>query len=313
MHEVQNDRFKASETWPAILAEPTHTVTGSKLRVAPRPTPFVPPIFTTEDLSSLEKSEVILIRASAAVGKTTLARALSAERSIPILDLAKVPVATGSLGGILNDFQGALPAIQAFHAGTIPILVDALDEGRLNSGDNSLLSFIETSADLILQDRSTKVPQASYAGETRGYRICRTIFNGQRRSSNNTRRRFFRRGRCKGASPCLRTQGSAGTKGSQKRFIVPHSSQTCRRFSYYLFLKDRNSARACAIGVMDDSSRAKLCRICPRFGSNRLASSANRKFRRSTKSSGRGRYEQCLGRHRDSPRIYYPSRTRESM
>ena len=140
----------------AVLATPSHVAIGMKLRVADKPEPFVPPIFTMDDRAALSASEVILIRASAAVGKTTLARALSAERKIPILDLAKVPVATGSLAGILTDFKGTSSAVEAFHRGLVPLLVDALDEGRLNSGDNGLLSFIETSADLILQDRSSK-------------------------------------------------------------------------------------------------------------------------------------------------------------
>ena len=140
----------------AVLATPSHVAVGTKLRVADKPEPFVPPVFTIDDRAALSASEVILIRASAAVGKTTLARALSANREIPILDLAKVPVATGSLVGILNDFKGELPAVESFHRGLLPLLVDALDEGRLNSGDNGLLSFIETSADLILQDRSNR-------------------------------------------------------------------------------------------------------------------------------------------------------------
>lgn len=140
----------------AALAIPSHVALSNNLRIAEKPEPFVPPVFTIDDPASLLASEVILIRASAAVGKTTLARAISAERKIPILDLAKVPVATGSLVGILSDFKGSTPPIDAFHRSSLPLLVDALDEGRLNSGDNGLLSFIETSADLILRDRTSK-------------------------------------------------------------------------------------------------------------------------------------------------------------
>jgi hypothetical protein len=152
------------EALAAALARPTHVPSGTKLRMPDPPAPFVPPIFQQDEGVSLEASEVILVRASAAVGKTTIARALSAERGVPILDLAKVPVATGSLSGILNDFHGDTPAIQAFHAGNLPLLVDALDEGRLNSGDNGLLSFIETSAELILQDRRNKKPKLVMLG-----------------------------------------------------------------------------------------------------------------------------------------------------
>lgn len=141
----------------AVLAVPSHIATGTKLRVTEDPVPFVPPVFIIEDAAALERCEVIFIRASAAVGKSTLARGLSAARKLSILDLAQTPVATGSLAGVLNDFRGSTPAIDAFHAGKLPIIVDALDEGRLNSGDNGLFSFIETSADLILQNRNNKV------------------------------------------------------------------------------------------------------------------------------------------------------------
>jgi len=152
------------ELLAAALASPVHVPTGNKLHVAEAPVPFVAPVFHLLEGAKLGAGEVILIRASAAVGKTTLARALSAKRGIPILDLAKVPVATGSLIGILNDLKGSAPSIDAFHAGELPILIDALDEGRLSSGDNGLLSFIETSAELILQDRTHKKPKLLMLG-----------------------------------------------------------------------------------------------------------------------------------------------------
>src|SRR5690349_9149446 len=108
------------EDLAAALATPVHVPSGTKLQVASPPAPFVPPIFQQSEEGQLEASEVIVVRASAAVGKTTIARALSAERRIPILDLAKIPVATGSLIGILNDFKGDTPPIDAFHSGGLP-------------------------------------------------------------------------------------------------------------------------------------------------------------------------------------------------
>ncbi|WP_156143807.1 hypothetical protein [Sphingomonas taxi] len=137
---------------------------GNNLTVASMPTPFVPPNFESVDGRDLSACEVILIKASAAVGKSTLARAISATQGIPILDLAHTPVATGSLIGILNDYQGAISPVSEFHAGAAPILVDALDEGRLRSGDNGYLSFIESSAQLILQDRRHRKPKLMLLG-----------------------------------------------------------------------------------------------------------------------------------------------------
>lgn len=146
------------------LVIPDHIPAGPNLSIAERPEPFVPPVFVKNCDKRLQDAEVLLVRASAAVGKSTLTRALSAERRLPVLDLARVPVATGSLIGLLSELRGDEPALEAFHAGKIPVLVDALDEGRLHSGDNGLLSFIETSAQLILQDRRCKRPKLVMLG-----------------------------------------------------------------------------------------------------------------------------------------------------
>ena len=62
------------------------------------------------DPSVLEK-ELIFIEASAAVGKSTLARQLSATLKAPILDLAKVAVSAGSLGTLLAIWKPRTKAI----------------------------------------------------------------------------------------------------------------------------------------------------------------------------------------------------------
>lgn len=148
----------------AAFSRPTLTVKGATLQLATMPKPFVPPSFESDSGPELRSAEVILISASAAVGKSTLARALSATQGIPVLDLAHTPVATGSLIGILNDYTGATSPLVEFHAGNAPVIIDALDEGRLRSGDNSYLSFIETSAQLILQSRQHRKPKLVMLG-----------------------------------------------------------------------------------------------------------------------------------------------------
>jgi hypothetical protein len=139
------------------IARPEHKPIGDKLRVATAPEPFVAPRFERADGqlgSSLR--EVVLIRASAAVGKSTIAKALSAARDVPILDLATTAVATGSLKGLLSDLRNGTDSFKAFHAGQLPIIVDALDEGRLRSSENGFISFLDTSADMILESRDVK-------------------------------------------------------------------------------------------------------------------------------------------------------------
>jgi hypothetical protein len=123
------------------------------LNVAVAPRPFAsPPLIIGED--DPFGAEVILIEASAAVGKSTMARHLSAFCAAPLLDLSTVPVSTGTLKSLVSDMDGKDEPIAAFHAGEIPIIVDSLDEGRLLSGETGFESFLQTMGEFLLQDRS---------------------------------------------------------------------------------------------------------------------------------------------------------------
>lgn len=142
-----------------VLSRPVHVPkpdqTGS-LVIAESPTPFVSPRFETkEDGSAVLEKEIIFIEASAAAGKSTLARQLSATLRIPILDLAKVPVSEGSLHALLAGLEAADKSdpIAAFHEGRIPVIVDALDEGRLLSNETGIEQFLGSSAELLQSDR----------------------------------------------------------------------------------------------------------------------------------------------------------------
>src|SRR5688572_29546898 len=120
------------EQFIEAIAQPEHKPTGDKLRVSSAPEPFVAPRFERADAQvGTSLREVVLIRASAAVGKSTIAKAISAARDVPILDLASTAVATGSLKGLLSDLRNGMDPVEAFHLGKLPIIVDALDEGRL--------------------------------------------------------------------------------------------------------------------------------------------------------------------------------------
>ncbi len=144
------------EAFLEAIAEPAHKPKpGARLSIPDRPDPFVAPTLTLPqgDAAALQ-AEVVFVRASAAVGKSTMAAFVSASRGLPLLDLASVPVSTGSLRALISGLSGSGDPVAAFHGGQIPIVVDALDEGRLLSGETGFESFLETMGELLLEDRS---------------------------------------------------------------------------------------------------------------------------------------------------------------
>ncbi len=128
-------------------------VPKSRLVIWDRVDPFVPPTLSssTDDAAAVTSAEVIFIEAPAAVGKSTVARFLSASRRTPLLDLARVPVATGSLKALISDLGD--DAIERFHGGKLPVIVDAIDEGRMLSGEKGFEAFLDTSGEFLLSDR----------------------------------------------------------------------------------------------------------------------------------------------------------------
>ena len=143
-----------------LLSRPVHFPRGAEagnLFIAEPPKPFVAPTLDIpgKDPSVIQK-EILFIEASAAVGKSTLARQLSATLKAPILDLAKVPVSTGSLRTLLTDLEAADKSdpVAAFHEGKIPVIIDALDEGRLLSNETEIDRFLVTTAEFLLSNRS---------------------------------------------------------------------------------------------------------------------------------------------------------------
>jgi hypothetical protein len=140
----------------AKIARPSHRLNhGARLVVAGQPKPFVSPRLQPDQGDVVNVNvEVIFIEAPAAVGKSTLARAISSKTGAPLLDLTKVPVSTQSLVGLLHaDCLGSTNPVEAFQRGDLPLVVDALDEGRLLSGEQSFEQFLETTAELLLASR----------------------------------------------------------------------------------------------------------------------------------------------------------------
>lgn len=139
----------------AALSQASVTlVPGSRLILPKHPKPFVEPFLQGETDSPLV-AEVLVIKAVAAVGKSTLAEALAAARQAPLLDLSTVRVATHSLRGLIaGEIAEPADAISRFLKGELPVIIDGLDEGRLLSEEKSFEDFLKTTWDLLLTDRS---------------------------------------------------------------------------------------------------------------------------------------------------------------
>jgi hypothetical protein len=170
-------------TLMAALSRPAHFPKASDrvhLIVASTPIPFVPPKF--EILGSAADAldaEVIFIEASAAIGKSTIAKFMSAALGASILDLSKVPVATGSFRTLLQELENKdqTDPLAAFHAGESPVIIDAMDEGRLLSGDTGIESFLETTADLLQSNRTTaRRPKLIIFGRFESIELARSWF-----------------------------------------------------------------------------------------------------------------------------------------
>ena len=112
-----------------------------------KPSIYVPPTFHYVDNSDTIESEVVFVQAPAAVGKSMTAKYIASSKRTPILDLARTPVGTDSLRGMIGNDA----ALEAFRAGTLPIVVDAMDEGRIVSGEKSFEQFLATTGVLLTE------------------------------------------------------------------------------------------------------------------------------------------------------------------
>ena len=107
---------------------------------------FIPPNVALAE-GCLDKSQVLIIAAPGAVGKSTLARALSSQRGALIWDLAEAAeVGYGSLDAILeNTMQPGLKThfLEWMSEGLQFVIIDALDEGRIKVNENSFFQLIQ--------------------------------------------------------------------------------------------------------------------------------------------------------------------------
>jgi len=109
---------------------------------------FVPPHLTELEAASPGRPQVVVLSAPGAVGKSTLAREVSYARKAPLWDLARYDsFARGTLIGALGpafEFHRLATVLGHLAAGTLFVVIDALDEARLKAGSEaSFMDFLE--------------------------------------------------------------------------------------------------------------------------------------------------------------------------
>ena len=142
---------------------------SGELAVLPSPSPYIPPRFsiissTAGGTTAAKKLavEVIVVQAPAAVGKSITAQYLSSSLNVPVLNLANIGVGINSLNGSISTsafYGGKLDhsrSIDDFCSGASPVIIDALDEGQMISGQKSFEGFLDSTAKLILGDRAVR-------------------------------------------------------------------------------------------------------------------------------------------------------------
>lgn len=135
---------------------------NARVRVSDEVKPFVAPtLHPREDLAigpddASGPVDIYLIEARAAVGKTTLSQWLSFASQCPRLDLARHNVGAGTFRGLLPGQRcgsdgGTVDGPQALASGALTMIVDAVDEGRLLSGEAAIQAFLEDTWEVLTE------------------------------------------------------------------------------------------------------------------------------------------------------------------
>ena len=121
------------------------------VRYASHSEAFVAPTIATDD--NVHSSQVILVVAPAAVGKSTTAIEIAAATGAPLWNLATTLVGSNSfVGGLAQAFGAGQLAelLRGLGNGTSFVVLDALDETHLRSGYQNLEAFISDIAQVAI-------------------------------------------------------------------------------------------------------------------------------------------------------------------
>jgi nicotinamide riboside kinase len=110
-----------------------------------------PPLDIPEDADT---SAVLVISASAAVGKTMLAKEIAARTRSSYWDLARFRVGNNFLPGTIGKvfgFNQTGAVVEALRTGDAAIVLDALDETQVSSGEANFLAFLADLGELLAE------------------------------------------------------------------------------------------------------------------------------------------------------------------
>lgn len=134
--------------------------------------PYIEPSFTKDDFNE-EKPRFLLMSAVGASGKTALAKELSANTGMPVLDLgAHPPVADNTLTGLLTTtfpLDQLSNILTSLKSGTFGVIIDGIDEGRSKVNEPAFNAFLE---DLIKLSAGSSQTSFVLLGRTQALLDC---------------------------------------------------------------------------------------------------------------------------------------------
>ena len=154
-----------------VIANCEVSLANSNLAVPKMPEIYVPPKFRYVESDGTLESDVVFVQAPAAVGKSITAKYIASANGVPMLDLAKVPVGTDSLRGMIGNDA----ALEAFRTGDLPIIVDSIDEGRIVSGDQSFERFLSSTGDLLAASENHGRPKIVFFGRPESAELAEIV------------------------------------------------------------------------------------------------------------------------------------------
>lgn len=163
-----------------VVADCKVSLTNSKNLAVPKmPDIYVPPTFHYVESGGNLESDVVFVQAPAAVGKSMTASYIASTKGAPMLDLARVPVGTDSLRGMIGNDA----ALEALRMGDLPIIVDSIDEGRIVSGDQSFEQFLFSTGDLLAESRNHERPKIVFFGRPESAELATLVITLEKRVS----------------------------------------------------------------------------------------------------------------------------------
>lgn len=158
------DRFVETTASSTSSWNLTRTVPGLSFVTDSSPTFVGPDLSGVDDLAG---KAVAIVSAPAAAGKSTIARQLAVLRQGLLLDLAQYNVGNHFLPGALYEAfgDGVGEVLRAISEGRLLLILDALDETQLRSGESNFEAFIE---DLAAFAQGAKGEQTSIVALARG-------------------------------------------------------------------------------------------------------------------------------------------------